>query len=124
MKIVVKKATTKNLIFFYKLRNEKKDRHNFFNTKHIKFNNHKKWFKKNLEKNTYLVCLYNKKKIGIIRYDIKKKIASISIIILKKYRNHGFGSSFLKKSEKNLKEKFKINKIAIVLDKFYKKENL
>jgi|694.fasta_scaffold125440_3 hypothetical protein len=129
MVIKVRIATIKDLKFFYKLRNEAITRSNFFESKYIKNSTHIKWYKKNFKKKSliFLVGLYKNNKIGIIRFNKRKKNVFISIIIAKKFRNIGFGSIFLKKSEKFLKEKLKL--IALVKKKnksskhFFKKNN-
>lgn len=129
MKITIKKATLKDANFIYKLRNEKKNRQLFFNTKYIKIIDHLKWFKKKIyEKNIiFLICLHKKKKIGLLKFDIKKKIANVSIIIIEKYKKRGFGSIFLTKSEKILKKKLKvvasIKKTNVSSIIFFKKNN-
>ena len=46
MKIKLKRATIKDLKFFYSLRNSKHNRKNFINTKKISFYEHSKWFEK------------------------------------------------------------------------------
>jgi len=43
MKFKIRKASIKDAIFFYELRNEKSARKNFFNKKNIKYNDHLKW---------------------------------------------------------------------------------
>ena len=50
MKIKMRKASIKDAIFFYELRNEKSARNNFFNKKNIKYNDHLKWYKKKIKK--------------------------------------------------------------------------
>jgi hypothetical protein len=50
MKIKIRKASIKDAIFFYELRNEKSGRKNSFSKKNIKYNNHLKWFKKKIKK--------------------------------------------------------------------------
>jgi ribosomal protein S18 acetylase RimI-like enzyme len=62
--------------------------------------------KKQLEnkKNIFLIAKKNSEAFGIIRYNLNSVIAYISINIAKKFRNLGYGSIALKKSEKFLKE--------------------
>ena len=50
MRIKIRKASIKDAIFFYKLRNEKSARNNFFNKKNIKYSDHLKWYKKKIKK--------------------------------------------------------------------------
>ena len=130
MKIQIRKASLKDARFFYELRKEKVARKNFFNTKDIKYNEHLKWYKNKLKKKNiiFLVALItNSKKIGTIRYETDKIFTYISINISKKFRNLGYGSRIIKKSEKFLKKKIVIisrikkeNKASV---KIFKKNN-
>jgi spore coat polysaccharide biosynthesis protein SpsF len=108
MKIKIRKASIKDAIFFYELRNEKSARNNFFNKKNIKYNDHLKWYKKKIKKKNaiFLVALINNsEKIGTVRYETEKIFTNISINISKKFRNLGYGSKIIKNSEKFLKKK-------------------
>ena len=108
MKIKIRKASIKDAIFFYELRNEKSARNNFFNKKNIKYNDHLKWYKKKIKKKNaiFLVALINNsEKIGTVRYETEKIFTNISINISKKFRNLGYGSKIIKNSEKFLKQK-------------------
>jgi spore coat polysaccharide biosynthesis protein SpsF len=108
MKIKIRKASIKDAIFFYELRNEKSARNNFFNKKNIKYNDHLKWYKKKIKKKNaiFLVALNNNsEKIGTVRYETEKIFTNISINISKKFRNLGYGSKIIKNSEKFLKKK-------------------
>ena len=108
MKIKIRKASIKDAIFFYELRNEKSARKNFFNKKNIEYNDHLKWYKKKIKKKNaiFLVALSNNsEKIGTVRYETEKIFTNISINISKKFRNVGYGSKIIKNSEKFLKQK-------------------
>jgi spore coat polysaccharide biosynthesis protein SpsF len=130
MKIKIRRASVKDAIFFYELRNEKAARKNFFNTKNIKYNDHLKWYKKKLKKKEviFLVAsINNSQKIATVRYETEKIFTNISINISKKFRNLGYGSKIIKNSEKFLKQKLIIisriknkNKASI---KIFKKNN-
>ena len=130
MKIQIRKASVKDARFFYKLRNEKTARKNCFDTKDIKYKDHLKWYKNKLKKKNviFLVALISdSKKIGTVRYETDKTFTYISINISKKYRNLGYGSKIIKKSEKFLKKKLVIisriknkNKASV---KIFKKNN-
>jgi RimJ/RimL family protein N-acetyltransferase len=130
MKIKIRKASVKDARFFYELRNEKTARKNYFNTKDIKYNDHLKWYKNKLKKKNviFLVALISdSKKIGTIRYETDKIFTYISINISKKFRNLGYGSKIIKRSEKFLKKKLVIisriknkNKASV---KIFKKNN-
>jgi RimJ/RimL family protein N-acetyltransferase len=130
MKFQIRKASEKDARFFYELRNEKEARKNFFNTKNIKYNEHLKWYKNKLKKKNIVflvVLISDKKKIATVRYETDKIFTYISINISKKFRNLGYGSKIIKKSEKFLKKKLVIisriknkNKASV---KIFKKNN-
>jgi spore coat polysaccharide biosynthesis protein SpsF len=108
MKIKIRKASIKDAIFFYELRNEKSARKNFFNTRNIKYNEHLKWYKKKIKKKNAIFLVAstnNSEKIGTVRYETEKMFTNISINISKKFRNLGYGSKIIKNSEKFLKRK-------------------
>ena len=130
MKIKLRKASLKDAIFFYELRNEKLARKNSFNQKKIRPNDHLKWFNSKIkDKNIIFLIGYINKitNIGIVRYEIKNKIAEVSINIHKKFRNLGYALKILKKSEKYLKKKTviisRINKFNKKSLKIFKKNN-
>jgi hypothetical protein len=108
MKVQIRKASIEDSGFFFELRNERETIKNSFKKNKIKFLNHSHWYKNKLrEKNTvFLVGLTNKsQKIGIVRYEYKKRLTYVSINISKEYRGLNYGSKILKKSEKFLKKK-------------------
>lgn len=106
MKINIKKANIKDSFSLFQLRNEEKARKNSINTKPIKLRDHNSWIKKKLsnEKNIFLTIKKRSEIIGSIRYETKNIFTHISINIKKQFRNLGYGSTLLKKSEKFLKK--------------------
>ena len=131
MKIKIRKASIKDAIFFYELRNEKLARKNFLKKKNIKYNDHLKWYKKKIKKKNaiFLVALSsNSEKIGTVRYETEKIFTNISINISKKFRNLGYGPKIIKNSEKFLKKNkliiiARIKKKNIASIKIFKKNN-
>ena len=86
MKIKIRKASIKDAIFFYELRNEKSARNNFFNKKNIKYNDHLKWYKKKIKKKNaiFLVALINNsEKIGTVRYETEKYLLTYLLMFQK-----------------------------------------
>jgi hypothetical protein len=61
--VKIKKTVKEDSKLFYQLRNDTLNRKFFFNSKNIKFDEHKKWFENNYNKNYYFTCFYNKKKL-------------------------------------------------------------
>jgi RimJ/RimL family protein N-acetyltransferase len=106
MCIKIKKAEIKDSDFLFFLKNDVDSRKNSLNLKKISKTEHEKWIKKKIvnDKTIILIAFKKKKKIGMVRYDLQDIVAYISINILKKFRNNGYGSIILKKSELHLKE--------------------
>ena len=101
--VKIKKTIIKDSKLFYQLRNNKLNRKFFSNSKNINFDEHKKWFKRNFNKNYYFTCLYNKSKIGYIRGDKLNESIFISIAIDKKFRKKNIATKCFKLFEKKIK---------------------
>ena len=110
-KIKIQKATIKDTIFLYNLRNSNNVMNNSISKKAIKFNDHSHWFKKKLRSKIsqiYILKILNIN-IGQIRFDtIKKKIAEIDISIHHDFLNKSFGSYLLKNGIRNFSKEKKI----------------
>ena len=108
MKIKIRKTSLIDLEFTHLLRNENEARKNSNNSKKILLKDHKIWLKKKIkDKNSlyYIITSKNFEKIGVVRYDLEDIFAKVSINILKKYRNLGYGSIMLKETEKLFKKR-------------------
>ena len=108
MKIKIRKTSLIDLEFTHLLRNENEARKNSNNSKKILLKDHKIWLKKKIkDKNilNYIITSKNFEKIGVVRYDLEDIFAKVSINILKKYRNLGYGSIMLKETEKLFKKR-------------------
>ena len=106
MSILIRKANSSDLTFFFELKTEKQSKINSLKSNKITTRSHKSWFLKKIKnkKSILLVAIKNKKnKIGIIRYDINEYFSEVSIIIDSSFRGQGLGIKFLKKSENFLK---------------------
>lgn len=130
MRIKLRKASIEDANFCYELRNEISSRKNSFDKKKIRLNDHLGWFNSKLkDKNIIFLIGYINKitSIGIVRYEIKNKVAEVSINVHKKFRNLGYALKILKKSEKYLKKKTviisKIKKFNKKSLKIFKKNN-
>lgn len=119
MKFRVRKACLMDSNLIYLLNNEKTSRKNSINSKIINKKEHKIWFKKkiNNKKNFFFIIKsQNLENIGIVRYDFENILGYVSINIQKKFRNLGYGTKILKKTEKLIKKN-------VVLVAFVKKNN-
>lgn len=107
MSLQVRRACISDSPFFFNLRNDFYTRKSSFQKKKIKFNDHTKWFKKNVKKKNkiFLVSFIKKNLfIGTIRYDLDCFKALVSIVVDRKFRGKGYGAKMLKTSEKFLKK--------------------
>ena len=80
--MIIKKVTKKDSLEIWSWRNDKKTIFFSKNIKKINLEDHSKWFIKNLSNSKikfYIGSLINKKKVGIVRFDIKNKYALVSI---------------------------------------------
>ena len=106
MSLQLRRACISDSPLFFNLRNDFYTRKSSFQKKKIKFNDHTKWFKKNVKKKNkiLLVAYFNKfSPIATVRYDLNKSSGFVSIIVEKKFRGKGYGAKILKSSEKFLK---------------------
>ena len=98
MKIKLKRATIKDLKFFYSLRNSKHNRKNFINTKKISFYEHSKWFEKAImsKKDYFYKIIINKKTdCGYVRLNKKQNSFYVSICVDFKFRKKNIASETL-----------------------------
>ena len=107
--VKIKKTVKEDSKLFYQLRNDTLNRKFSFNSKNIKFDEHKQWFENNYNKNYYFTCFYNKKKIGYIRGDNLNETIVISIVIDKNFRKKNIATKCFELFEK----KIKVNSILL-----------
>jgi len=83
--MIIQKIIKKDSLDIWLWRNDKKSIYFSKNKKKITFKAHNEWFKKNLNNRKikfyigYLIKKNQKKKVGIIRFNIKSKYALVSI---------------------------------------------
>jgi len=83
--MIIQKITKKDSLDIWQWRNDKKSIFFSKNKKKITLDVHNTWFEKNLKNKKikfYIGCIVNKKlkkKVGVVRFDIKKKYALVSI---------------------------------------------
>ena len=102
----VKKIHIKDL---WRLRNDKRTRKSSTDNKHIKLNDHLRWFR-NIDQKKVKIFIAtdtrNGKVIGYVRFEIKKIFAEVSIAIYKKYQLKGLSKKMLYICEKNIKTRY------------------
>lgn len=94
-------ATNEDIYNVYHLSNDSTVRANSINRKKIIWKNHREWFNKVINNDQYLFLIIedkNNKFVGQVRFEIKYKVALISISIEKEYRGNGISLSILLKS--------------------------
>jgi len=83
--MIIQKVTKKDLLDIWQWRNYKKSIFFSKNKKKVTLEVHNKWFRKNFKNikiKFYIGCILKnnqKKKVGVVRFDIKSKYALISI---------------------------------------------
>ena len=83
--MIIQKVTKKDLLDIWQWRNDKKSIFFSKNKKKVTLEFHNKWFRKNFKNikiKFYIGCILKnnqKKKVGVVRFDIKSKYALISI---------------------------------------------
>ena len=132
-KIIIKKASGKDIDDVYNLSNDSLIRQNSFNTDSIDYSNHVNWFddKINNKNCLFLIARYYDKFLGQVRFDIEDTEAVISISVDGDSRGKGIGLHLVKEAVRILGDCFRsVKKVkALVKDsneaskKFFVKAN-
>jgi RimJ/RimL family protein N-acetyltransferase len=123
--MIIKNATIKDSLEIWRWRNNKKSIFFSKNKKKITLYVHNKWFKKNLKNKKikfYIGCLVKrnqKKKVGVVRFNIKSKFALVSINLNPVMRGKNLSYILLARAIENF---FKFKKIKLISE--IKKNNL
>ena len=123
--MIIQKITKKDSLDIWQWRNDKKSIFFSKNKKKITLDFHNKWFEKNLKNKKikfYIGCIVNnklKKKVGVVRFDIKNKYALVSINLNPVMRGKRLSYILLAKVVKKF---LKFNKIKLNAE--IKKTNL
>jgi len=127
MKISIKKSSFKDYLFFYNLRNQKKNRNLSLNSSKISIKDHINWYSRKYKNNFYYTCYVNKEKSGYIRGEYEKDIVLISIAFLQKFQNKNIATKSFRLFEKKLSNGLiliaKIKDSNINSKKFFLKNN-
>lgn len=91
-------------------------RNNSFNSRMISIQEHKIWFNEKLNnpKAIYLIAMYFKQPVGLVRYDIKEHETIVGITISRDYRGRGLSSTLLIDSAKIYFSTYSIPLIAYI----------
>ena len=107
MNIKIKLATKKDLKFFYLLRNDKKNRKNFFNSKKISYSEHTRWYLDKIKKKNFkfFKIVFDNKDVGYLRFEFLNRVAFVSICVTSKFSGKGIGRNALILCEKKIDNK-------------------
>lgn len=100
-KVTVREACAGDAQLYYEWANDTVVRQMAFNTEPILWDNHLKWFNSKLKSNDslLLLCYYEERPVGQVRFDINKEgMAEIDISIDKEQRGKGLGTEMLQAS--------------------------
>lgn len=117
--MIIQKITKKDLLDIWIWRNDKKSIYFSKSKKKITLETHAKWFDKNLKNKKvklyigYLCKENEKKKIGVVRFDLKSKYALVSINLNPIFRGSGLSNSLLASA---IKKFFEFKKIKLVAE--------
>lgn len=118
-KLVLAKEEDCKLIYTWA--NDQSVRENSFKPKRIVYDEHKEWFKNKLndENCSIYILVLDDNKVGQIRIEIDKSIATISYSIAKEHRAKGYGKLILTLLEEKLR-----NKSILIIRGLVKYENI
>jgi RimJ/RimL family protein N-acetyltransferase len=124
MSFKIEKLSNKHIKYLFNLRNSVDVRKYSKNNKIIKYQDHKKWFKKSIKSKNNLIYIFltkNNSKIGCVRFKINSSHAYVSIALSRKFRNKGLSKNILSSAEKMI---FKKKFVALVNKKNFKSISL
>ena len=100
MKVVIKKSTLSDSLFFFKLRNLYKNRMLFFKSDKISIKDHSQWYSINYKKNMFYTGYVNGKKSGYVRGEFRQDSLLVSVAFLKKFQNKNIATESYRLFEK------------------------
>lgn len=111
----IRLARKEDMIFLFKLRNERSVRQSSFNVKSIPFETHRRWFNRILhDKNlVLLICEDRRIQNGQARFEIDPETneASVHIALAKESRGKGMGVKMLKASCNYIFRRYPVRRI-------------
>jgi UDP-2,4-diacetamido-2,4,6-trideoxy-beta-L-altropyranose hydrolase len=99
--------------FLWNLANDPDVRSASFSTKMIPWEDHIRWFRKQLNDPSciYFVATYENESVGQVRFEMKDEEATISISVKKGYRKRDFGSDIIRISTQKIFDSTKTKKV-------------
>ena len=117
--MIIQKIKKKDLLDIWLWRNDKISIYFSKNKKKISLESHSNWFRRNLTNKKiksyigFLIKKNEKKKVGVVRFDIKKKYALVSINLNPIMRGKGLSYVFL---EEAINKFLKFKKIQLIAE--------
>jgi len=95
--INLRKAKTNDCRFLYELRNHPDVRNACFETSEIKYADHEKWYADSLgnPNRTILIGEIDNKTIGMVRFDLKEDVSTVSVAVMPGSQKKGIGTEML-----------------------------
>lgn len=118
MRLIIKEATEKDVIDYWRLVNDAAVRKNSFFPDLITMKEHRVWFRKRLLSDNTILLLgrLGDEMVGQCRFDVKGEVAIVSLALVEKYRQKGFGSKILARAIARLKQtRKKVKKIRALI---------
>jgi len=120
--MIIRKADISDEMSVYDLSNDAAVRNASFNNNIILYEEHKEWFRKQLEDDSVLFLVFYEENelAGQVRFRIQKNYAVVSLSLSKQFRGRGFGKIMMKHAIEILKMSYPdVEKI----NAYVKKEN-
>jgi L-amino acid N-acyltransferase YncA len=100
MELTYRTLLSSDMQLIFEWNNDVQTRKNSFQSDAIQIEQHKVWFSKKIadKKAYYLIALFDKLPIALIRYDVSDIHTSVGITVSNDYRGKGLSSQLLKES--------------------------
>ena len=98
IEITLRMATMDDCEVIYKWRNAEETRRHIFNSEPISLDEHRRWFMESLENpnRQILTAELHGRSAGVLRYDIDKRLAVISIYVVPGIKGYGIGTQIIR----------------------------
>jgi len=104
--ITLRRATEADCENLYHWRNDEETRRYAFNSEPIDFATHQRWFTQSLNNPQRILLIGEEQQqpVGVLRYDLQKEQAIVSMYLVPQQRGRGYGAELLKRGNDWLRE--------------------
>jgi len=104
--ITLRRATEADCENLYHWRNDEETRRYAFNSEPIDFTTHQRWFIQSLNNPQRILLIGEEQQqpVGVLRYDLQKEQAIVSMYLVPQQRGRGYGAELLKRGNDWLRE--------------------